>query len=133
MVRERDGAKAKKKQEREVQLQQALLACVLEALRRFAAARRKVLYKKWGVHELPPGIEQGTLHAPADCLRAVLFLSDASVRPGPLRQTLGEACADLRELSALQLKGGDGAACRELERRDVDAMTVFFQDELMRG
>ncbi|CAE8620507.1 unnamed protein product [Polarella glacialis] len=88
--------------------------------------QQKALLSRWGVKELPPGIMVATLVDQDDCLCAVLQLLDGTPRSGPFRRTLAQAKRDLVELRELQRTCGDQAACDEVAKRDLDAMTVFF-------
>eukprot|EP00927_Polykrikos_kofoidii_P040118 TRINITY_DN34349_c0_g1_i1.p1 TRINITY_DN34349_c0_g1~~TRINITY_DN34349_c0_g1_i1.p1 ORF type:complete len:654 (-),score=129.12 TRINITY_DN34349_c0_g1_i1:31-1992(-) len=95
---------------------------------RIRRRREKVLLDRWGVKQMPQGVTQASLHQLDDSVCAVLRLSDGSVRQGPLRRSLSEARVDAVDFSVLQIGRGDAAACAELERRDVAAMTAFFNE-----
>jgi len=88
--------------------------------------------KRWGVPELPAGVELGTLYENDDCLCCVLRLRSGSLRRGPLRRSLAAAQKDLEELQALQRACSDAATLAELDRRDVEAMTAFFEQQLLK-
>ena len=114
----------------DVALARWLLDRVLIAFRQAVRARQQACAKRWGVKELPPGLEAAKLHAAGDSLCAVLSLRDGLKKLGPPRQTLREAKLDLDEVVGVQREHGDSAACTELERRDVDAMTGYFLEQL---
>eukprot|EP00927_Polykrikos_kofoidii_P010330 TRINITY_DN14367_c0_g2_i1.p1 TRINITY_DN14367_c0_g2~~TRINITY_DN14367_c0_g2_i1.p1 ORF type:complete len:694 (+),score=125.82 TRINITY_DN14367_c0_g2_i1:157-2082(+) len=108
------------------QFAKPLLLCVRRVLGSRTRQREKALVARWGVRSLPEGVEPASLHQTDDCVRVVLQLSDGSVRRGPLRQSLKDAEIDAEDLARLQSRRGDAAACAELERRDVEAMTGYF-------
>ncbi|CAE8682577.1 unnamed protein product [Polarella glacialis] len=91
--------------------------------------QQKALLSRWGVRELPAGIELATLVSQDDSLCAVLQLLDGTSRSGPFRKTRAQAQKDLVELRELQRTLGDQAACDEVARRDLDAMTAFFMQQ----
>lgn len=101
--------------------------------RRGMTAQRQGLKRKWGVDQLPEGIQLATFKSDEDCACATLQLSDGTVRLGPFRATIAEAEADLAELTALQRSAGDVAACRELGDRDARVMTAVFAGDLAFG
>jgi len=107
-----------------------LKAQIRSALRRLDQARRKLLHKRWKVSELPHGLEFGSLKSSGDCVCAVLWTSDGAKVCGPLRRRIIDARADLEELSAIQHLRGDEALHEEVSRRDVEAMTAYFTEQL---
>eukprot|EP00927_Polykrikos_kofoidii_P010333 TRINITY_DN14367_c0_g5_i1.p1 TRINITY_DN14367_c0_g5~~TRINITY_DN14367_c0_g5_i1.p1 ORF type:complete len:624 (+),score=118.90 TRINITY_DN14367_c0_g5_i1:117-1988(+) len=121
--REREQKIAQKQM---LQFTKSLLFCVRRILGTRKRQREKAFAIRWGVRSLPEGVEPASLHQTDDCVRAVLLLSDGSLRRGPLRQSLKDAETDAEDLARLQSRRGDAAACAELERRDVAAMTGYF-------
>eukprot|EP00927_Polykrikos_kofoidii_P010332 TRINITY_DN14367_c0_g4_i1.p1 TRINITY_DN14367_c0_g4~~TRINITY_DN14367_c0_g4_i1.p1 ORF type:complete len:538 (+),score=61.99 TRINITY_DN14367_c0_g4_i1:44-1657(+) len=105
---------------------QKLLSCVRRVLGSRRRRREQALLEKWGVRTLPDRVDHASLHQTDDCVCAILRLSDGSLRRGPARRSLKDAETDAVDLSGLQSRRGDAAACAELERRDVAAMTAYF-------
>eukprot|EP00927_Polykrikos_kofoidii_P074640 TRINITY_DN7067_c0_g1_i1.p1 TRINITY_DN7067_c0_g1~~TRINITY_DN7067_c0_g1_i1.p1 ORF type:complete len:641 (-),score=125.43 TRINITY_DN7067_c0_g1_i1:78-2000(-) len=105
---------------------QRLLACVRRVLGKRERRREKGLLDRWGVRTLPENVEQASLFCNGDSVCAVLRQSDGSSRQGPPRQCLKEAEMDAMDFARLQRRLGDVAACAELERREVAAMTAHF-------
>ncbi|CAE8587760.1 unnamed protein product [Polarella glacialis] len=91
--------------------------------------QQKACLSRWGVKELPAGIELATLVSQDDSVCAVLQLIDGTSRSGPFRKMRAQAQKDLVELRDLQRTQGDQAACDEVARRDLDAMTAFFMQQ----
>ncbi|CAE8642355.1 unnamed protein product [Polarella glacialis] len=91
--------------------------------------QQKALLSRWGVKELPAGIELATFVSQDDCVCAMFQLFNGTSRSGPFRKTLAQAQKDLVELRELQRTLGDQAACDEVARRDIDAMTAFFMQQ----
>ncbi|CAE8645771.1 unnamed protein product [Polarella glacialis] len=110
---------------------------VLVVLRLAEQAREKVrekaLRSRWGVKELPLGVELATLRSQEDCVCAVIRLRDDSPLSGPFRQTLAEAKIDLADLQQIHRLMGDEAVCREVAQRDMDAMAALFMQEVSSG
>eukprot|EP00927_Polykrikos_kofoidii_P072818 TRINITY_DN6890_c0_g1_i4.p1 TRINITY_DN6890_c0_g1~~TRINITY_DN6890_c0_g1_i4.p1 ORF type:complete len:384 (-),score=70.04 TRINITY_DN6890_c0_g1_i4:169-1320(-) len=103
-----------------------VLAHTQRILRSRRRRQERILLGRWGVRKFPMGVEAASLHQANDSVCCVLRLSDGSMRQGPPRLSLKEAETDAIELSALRSRRGDVAACIELERRDVAAMTAHF-------
>eukprot|EP00927_Polykrikos_kofoidii_P010329 TRINITY_DN14367_c0_g1_i1.p1 TRINITY_DN14367_c0_g1~~TRINITY_DN14367_c0_g1_i1.p1 ORF type:complete len:559 (+),score=96.34 TRINITY_DN14367_c0_g1_i1:33-1709(+) len=112
--------------QRDAQKRGRLEKCARLILRSRTRIRGASLFRRWGVRELPKDVETTSLHEIDDSICAVLRLSDGSVQRGPPRLCLQEAEVDAVELSSLQKRRGDAAACAELERREVAAMTALF-------
>eukprot|EP00435_Cladocopium_sp_Y103_P051434 s829_g16.t1 len=105
----------------------------------FEKIRRQKLLKAWGVPELPEGLQLSSFQSDDDSLCVTLRLSDGTeaVCPncekyavGPYRQNFQQAVRELQELRALQKRRGDEALQLEMQRRDVEAMTAFFDNRL---
>eukprot|EP00927_Polykrikos_kofoidii_P010331 TRINITY_DN14367_c0_g3_i1.p1 TRINITY_DN14367_c0_g3~~TRINITY_DN14367_c0_g3_i1.p1 ORF type:complete len:642 (+),score=140.16 TRINITY_DN14367_c0_g3_i1:158-2083(+) len=118
--------RCKRVKKRRLKLTTSLLFCVRRILSTRSVQRKKMLASRWGVKTLPDGVETGSLHESDDCVCAVLQLSDGTLRRGPLRLSLKDAETDALDLARLQRSRGDAAACDELDRRDVAAMTGYF-------
>lgn len=99
---------------------------LLAEVRRALLERRAAFRQRWGVAQLPAGIEMVALHSEEDAVCAVLALADGSRVFGPLRLAVQDACADLAALSALQQAEGDEVMCQELERMDIEVMAEHF-------
>ena len=107
-----------------------LKATVWTLQARFQKVRRQKLLGTWGVPELPEGLQLNSFQSPDDSLCATLRLSDGTEAVGPYRKNFQQALQELQELRALQQRKGDQALQKEMQRRDVEAMTAFFVDSI---
>jgi hypothetical protein len=107
-----------------------LKAMILTLQARFQKVRRQKLLQAWGVPELPEGLQLNSFQSPDDSLCATLRLSDGTEAVGPYRKNFQQALQELQELCALQQRKGDQALQKEMQRRDVEAMTAFFVDSI---
>ena len=107
-----------------------LRAMVLALQARFQKVRTQKLLKAWGVRELPEGLQLSSFQSVDDSLCATLRLSDGTEAVGPYRKNFQQALQELQELRALQQRKGDQALQKEMQRRDVEAMTAFFVDSI---
>merc|ERR1712194_742179 len=125
---------AMKKRSRVAEKRQAqqnrVLEGVDEELRRRSALLRvqeeQRLQHQWGVRLLPDGVKLGSLGSTGDCLYCELQLHDGSYRCGPCRRTLVAVQKDVVDFRFLQASLGDVAASVEMDRRDLEAMTMLF-------
>jgi len=106
----------------------AMIQLTLQA--RFQKVRRQKLLQAWGVPELPEGLQLNSFQSPDDSLCATLRLSDGTEAVGPYRKNFQQALQELQELRALQQRKGDQALQKEMQRRDVEAMTAFFVESI---
>ena len=107
-----------------------LKAMILTLQARFQKVRRQKLLQAWGVPELPEGLQLNSFQSPDDSLCATLRLSDGTEAVGPYRKNFQQALQELQELRALQQRKGDQALQKEMQRRDVEAMTAFFVESI---
>lgn len=107
-----------------------LKAMILALQARFQKVRRQKLLQAWGVPELPEGLQLNSFQSPDDSLCARLRLSDGTEAVGPYRKNFQQALQELQELRALQQRKGDQALQKEMQRRDVEAMTAFFVESI---
>eukprot|EP00435_Cladocopium_sp_Y103_P025080 s1602_g6.t1 len=107
-----------------------LRAMVLALQARFQKVWRQKLLKAWGVPELPEGLQLSSFQSADDSLCATLRLSDGTEVVGPYRKNFQQALQELQELRALQQRRGDQALQKEMQRRDVEAMTAFFVESI---
>ena len=139
--RERRKARLLAKQKQQDVLQQKRLpfarvqhgrlkAMILALQARFQKIRTQKLLGSWGVLELPEGLQLSSFQSPDDSLCATLRLSDGTEAVGPYRKNFQQALQELQELCALQQRKGDQALQKEMQRRDVEAMTAFFVDSI---
>jgi hypothetical protein len=139
--RERRKARLLAKQKQQDVLQQKRLpfarvqhgrlkAMILALQARFQKIRTQKLLGSWGVLELPEGLQLSSFQSPDDSLCATLRLSDGTEAVGPYRKNFQQALQELQELRALQQRKGDQALQKEMQRRDVEAMTAFFVESI---
>eukprot|EP00435_Cladocopium_sp_Y103_P017956 s1602_g4.t1 len=139
--RERREARLLSKQKRQVRLQQKnlplarikyrrLKAMVLTLQARFQKIRTQKLLGTWGVLVLPEGLQVSSFQSADDSLCATLRLSDGTEVVGPYRKNFQQALQELQELRALQQRRGNQALQKEMQRRDVEAMTAFFVESI---
>ena len=107
-----------------------LKAMILALQARFQKVRTQKLLGTWGVPELPEGLQLSSFQSADDSLCATLRLSDGTEAVGPYRKNFQQALQELQELRALQQRKGDQALQKEMQRRDVEAMTAFFVDSI---
>ena len=107
-----------------------LKAMILALQARFQKVRTQKLLGTWGVLELPEGLQLSSFQSPDDSLCATLRLSDGTEAVGPYRKNFQQALQEVQELRALQQRKGDQALQKEMQRRDVEAMTAFFVESI---
>ena len=82
--------------------------------------------QRWGVSELPPGLEMVSFREKDDRVCARLTLQDGTAVSGPIRCCIPDAQQDLHAAQSLQQRKGDQAACEELQRRDLEVMVKLL-------